>query len=68
MPKATIEQGGDLAVQPNACNLCHYHKDDTPEELQAIVDRIVAEKKGTPDIAQEEDTPEVAEEEGTPKP
>lgn len=46
MPKATIEQGGDLAAQPNACNLCHYHKDDSPEELQAIVDRIIAEKKG----------------------
>ena len=47
MPKVTIEQGGDLTKQPNACNLCHYHKDDKPEELQAIVDRIIAEKKGT---------------------
>jgi predicted CXXCH cytochrome family protein len=47
MPKTTIEAGGDLATQPNACNLCHYHQDDKPEELQAIVDHLIAEKKLT---------------------
>ena len=54
MPKVTIEQGEDASTQPNACNLCHYHEDDTPEELQAIVDRIVAEKKGTLDAVEDE--------------
>lgn len=45
MPKVSIEKGG-VEKQPNACTLCHYHKDDKLEELQAIVDRVIAEKKG----------------------
>jgi hypothetical protein len=68
MPEATIDQGGDLTKQPNACNICHYHEDDEPEELQAIVDRIVAEKKGTAEVAREKGTPKVAAEKGTLEP
>lgn len=46
MPKVSIEKGG-VDKQPNACTLCHYHEKDKLEELQAIVDRIVSEKKRT---------------------
>jgi len=46
LPKATLEKGGgDLKKQPNACNLCHYHEGEKPEDLQRHVDRIVSEKK-----------------------
>ncbi len=40
-PAETIKSG---AKQPNACNLCHYHKDDKPEDLQKVLDAI--KKKG----------------------
>jgi predicted CXXCH cytochrome family protein len=39
-PQVTIELGGgDPAKQPNSCNLCHYHEDDDPEDLQLALDR-----------------------------
>ena len=44
MPRASIEKGG-VDKQPNACTLCHYHEQDKLEDLQAVVDRIVSEKK-----------------------
>jgi len=35
-PQATIDLGeGDLAKQPNSCNLCHYHAKHSPKVLQA---------------------------------
>lgn len=38
-PQTTIGLGGgDVAKQPNSCNLCHYHEDDTPQELQKALD------------------------------
>ncbi len=40
-PAETVKLG---AKQPNACNLCHYHKDDSPADLQKVLDTI--KKKG----------------------
>lgn len=38
-PKDTIQFGsGDQAVQPNACNLCHWHADDAPAALQQALE------------------------------
>ena len=37
LPHETITLGKD---QPNSCNLCHYHKDDKPEDLAKILDDI----------------------------
>lgn len=43
-PRATISLGGgDVARQPNSCNLCHYHRDlqrpaNRPEALQKALD------------------------------
>jgi len=35
-PQTTIDLGeGDVAKQPNSCNLCHYHARHSPKELQA---------------------------------
>ena len=31
-PQLTVD-AGDNGVQPNSCNLCHYHKDGDPEDL-----------------------------------
>ena len=62
LPKATLDQGGDLTVQPNACNLCHYHKDHDPKELQASVDRIIAMKKealGIVEVPEGAEVPEI---------
>ncbi|MBC8414481.1 hypothetical protein H8E50_12555 [bacterium] len=36
-PEETIKSGDK---QPNSCNLCHYHKDDKPEDLQKVLDNI----------------------------
>jgi predicted CXXCH cytochrome family protein len=37
-PEDTIElAGGNLTIQPNSCNNCHYHSDDSPEDLAAIM-------------------------------
>ena len=37
MPHKTIELG---KKQANSCNLCHYHKDDKPEDLARVIDSI----------------------------
>jgi len=38
-PRTTMRLGGgDVAKQPNSCNLCHYHADDTPARLQRALD------------------------------
>jgi hypothetical protein len=41
-PLVTITLGsGEVAKQPNACNACHWHKDDAPEKLQRALDEGV---------------------------
>ena len=37
LPHKTVELG---EKQPNACNLCHYHKNDKPEDLAKVLDSI----------------------------
>jgi len=38
-PEVTIKLGGgDPAKQPNACNSCHWHKDDPPAKLQKALE------------------------------
>lgn len=43
LPQRTVEFG---AKQPNACNLCHYHKDDKPEDLAKVIDSIKEKSLG----------------------
>ena len=43
-PKETIAAGG-LAKQPNSCNACHYHKNDSPESLLKVLERVKASRK-----------------------
>lgn len=38
-PEETIKAGGN-DKQPNSCNICHYHKDDPPEEMLEVLNRI----------------------------
>jgi len=38
-PKESIIKGG-LEKQPNSCNSCHYHKNDPPDQLQKVLDKI----------------------------
>lgn len=38
-PGASVTAGG-VDKQPNSCNLCHYHKNDPPDKLQLIMDKI----------------------------
>ncbi|MCD6532523.1 MAG: hypothetical protein J7L25_00380, partial [Deltaproteobacteria bacterium] len=40
-PKKSIEAGG-LDKQPNSCNACHYHKNDTPEEMLNVLKKVKA--------------------------
>lgn len=38
-PSLTLTLGeGDVKKQPNSCNACHWHKDDSPESLQKALD------------------------------
>jgi predicted CXXCH cytochrome family protein len=38
-PAVTLKLGGgDVNKQPNACNLCHWHKDDAPGRLQKALE------------------------------
>ena len=47
-PQMTIELGGgDVSKQPNSCNLCHYHKDHSPADLQARLDDAKKELKSS---------------------
>ncbi|MEE9169411.1 MAG: hypothetical protein V3U73_06565 [bacterium] len=43
-PKKTIDAGG-LAKQPNSCNACHYHKNDKPEDMLDVLERVKASGK-----------------------
>ncbi len=36
-PSGSVALG---AKQSNSCNLCHYHKDDSPADLQKVLDEI----------------------------
>jgi predicted CXXCH cytochrome family protein len=57
-PEDTMELGGgNLTIQPNSCNNCHYHEEDDPAELAAFMKSYRDDKKGI--VAEES---EVAEE------
>jgi hypothetical protein len=43
-PAISIQAGG-VDNQPNSCNLCHYHKNDTPQELLQVLEAIRASGK-----------------------
>jgi len=43
-PRKTIDAGG-LEKQPNSCNSCHYHKDDRPEEMLKILEKVKSSRK-----------------------
>ncbi len=48
-PKATIELGGgDVRKQPNSCNLCHYHANHSPHDLQTRLDEATRELEYIP--------------------
>lgn len=38
-PKKTVDAGG-FEEQPNSCNACHYHKNDKPEDMLNVLERI----------------------------
>ncbi|MCD4714017.1 MAG: hypothetical protein K8R73_12100, partial [Clostridiales bacterium] len=38
-PKKTIDAGGS-EKQPNSCNACHYHKNDTPEDMLNVLEKV----------------------------
>ncbi len=38
-PALSIKEGG-VDKQPNSCNQCHYHKKDSPEHLQKVLDDV----------------------------
>ncbi|NOZ85653.1 MAG: hypothetical protein GXP49_05215 [Deltaproteobacteria bacterium] len=46
-PQETVRLGGK---QPNACNLCHYHKKDRPEDLARVLDEIKKQAWGERNI------------------
>ncbi len=51
-PEETIELGGgNLTIQPNSCNNCHYHEDDEPEELAAIMKSLRDKARGKTESA-----------------
>ncbi|MBF0328149.1 MAG: hypothetical protein HQL10_03255 [Nitrospirae bacterium] len=39
LPQESINKGG-TDKQPNSCNLCHYHKNDSPESLVKYLKRL----------------------------
>lgn len=43
-PSDTIKFGG-MKKQPNSCNSCHHHKNDTPQSLQEALDALKKNKK-----------------------
>lgn len=45
-PQATIDAGG-LDKQLNACNTCHYHENDKPEDLQRVINKLRDERRKT---------------------
>jgi len=38
-PKKTIDAGGS-EKQPNSCNACHYHKNDKPEDMLNVLEKV----------------------------
>ncbi len=48
LPQKTVELG---KKQPNSCNLCHYHKNDKPEDLARVLDSIKEKSWGKYKIA-----------------
>ncbi len=38
-PKKTIDAGGS-EKQPNSCNSCHYHKNDNPQDMLNVLEKI----------------------------
>jgi hypothetical protein len=38
-PRESIDAGG-YDKQPNSCNACHYHKNDKPEDMLKILEKI----------------------------
>ena len=38
-PRKTIESRG-LEKQPNSCNACHYHKNDSPEDMLNVLKKV----------------------------
>ena len=39
-PEKTLNMGGDINSQPNSCNMCHYHVNDSPEKMIDVLKRI----------------------------
>lgn len=42
---------GNLTIQPNACNACHYHEDDKPEDLVAAMEALRTKMKSESNVA-----------------
>ncbi len=38
-PKKTID-AGSFEKQPNSCNACHYHKNDTPQDMLNVLEKV----------------------------
>ena len=43
-PELSIKAGG-VDKQPNSCNGCHYHKNDTPEEMLKVLQQVKTSRK-----------------------
>jgi len=43
-PKKTIDAGG-FEKQPNSCNACHYHTEDSPVDMLNVLERVKASRK-----------------------
>ena len=55
-PEETIALGGgNLTIQPNSCNNCHYHSDDKPEDLAAVMKALRDKAKGLTESAAAEE-------------
>jgi predicted CXXCH cytochrome family protein len=50
-PEDTIElANGNFTIQPNACNNCHYHAEDEPEDLAALMKSLKDKALGKTEI------------------
>jgi hypothetical protein len=59
-PDKTIElAGGNQTIQPNSCNNCHYHSEDKPEELAAVMEalkdkaKVMSESTATEEVTEQ---------------
>jgi len=43
-PKKTVDAVGSKE-QPNSCNSCHYHKNDKPEDMLNVLDRVKTSRR-----------------------